>query len=91
MLLTWKEHRQKRKTVRKTEIGKEESPWKSPCNVRESQKEAARLLGISVNTLNRYENRITFPSINTVKKIEDVYGLSYNDIRFTKEREVTPV
>jgi hypothetical protein len=44
-----------------------------------------------VNTLNRYENRITFPSINTVKKIEDVYGLSYNDIRFTKEREVTPV
>ncbi len=56
-----------------------------------TQKEAARLLGISVNTLNRYENRITFPSINTVKKIEDVYGLSYNDIRFTKEKEVTPV
>ena len=56
-----------------------------------TQKEAARLLGISVNTLNRYENRITFPSINTVKKIEDVYGLSYNDIRFTKEKEFTPV
>lgn len=38
-----------------------------------SQKEAAHALGVSVATLQNYENGKTIPQWGTVKKIEEIY------------------
>lgn len=46
------------------------------------QSEAAVMLGITPNTLRKYEKCQGFPSIPMIKKIEEVYGLSYNEIIF---------
>lgn len=47
-----------------------------------TQVEAAELLGISKDTLYNYENGRSFPNVQVIKKMEEVYGLSYNDINF---------
>lgn len=47
-----------------------------------SQEEAARLIGISVDTIRNYENNNTYPDIPILKKIEKVYGVGYNDLIF---------
>ena len=47
-----------------------------------TQEKAATLIGISVETLAKYEKGITYPDIPTLKKIEDVYETSYNEINF---------
>ncbi len=47
-----------------------------------TQEKAAMLIGVSVETLAKYEKGITYPDIPTLKKIEDVYETSYNEINF---------
>lgn len=47
-----------------------------------TQKEAAKLLNISVETLCNYENGISFPNVPTLKKIERVYDVCYSDLIF---------
>lgn len=47
-----------------------------------NQEEAAKLIGISVDTLHNYENQKTFPDVPIIKKIEDAYGVKYEDIIF---------
>ena len=47
-----------------------------------TQKEAAKRLNISVKTLQNYEHRNSFPNVAVIKKIEDLYGLDYNNIIF---------
>lgn len=47
-----------------------------------TQKEAAALIGISVETLVNYEKGLSFPNVPIIKKIESVYGLQYSDIIF---------
>lgn len=47
-----------------------------------SQEEAAKLIGISVDTLSNYERGLTFPDVPIIRQIEKVYGLSYNEIKF---------
>lgn len=47
-----------------------------------TQEEAAKKIGISVETLGNYERGITFPDVPTIKKIEEVYGVNYNNINF---------
>lgn len=47
-----------------------------------TQKRAAALIGISKNTLSNYERGKTYPSIPIIKRIEDVYGMSYTNIIF---------
>jgi transcriptional regulator with XRE-family HTH domain len=47
-----------------------------------TQEEAAKLLGISVDTLGNYERGTTFPDVPVIKKIEEVYETNYNDINF---------
>jgi len=51
-------------------------------NKGESQKEAAKALGIRIETLDNYERGITYPDIPVIKKIEEHYGIGYNDIDF---------
>ena len=48
-----------------------------------TQKEAAGRIGISEETLSRYERGRTYPSVEVIKRMEEVYGISYNEIRFT--------
>lgn len=47
-----------------------------------TQAQAAEKLGISTNTLQKYEAGITFPNIKMIRKIESVYDVEYNDISF---------
>lgn len=46
------------------------------------QKSAAREIGVSVDTLSNWENGKTFPNVPQIKKIEDLYSVSYGDIIF---------
>ena len=47
-----------------------------------SQEEAAEQIGVSVDTLSNYERGKTFPDVKTLKRIEAVYGVSYNQLIF---------
>lgn len=47
-----------------------------------TQEEAAKLIGISVDTLSNYERGKSYPDIPVLRKIEEVYGVSYNQLIF---------
>lgn len=47
-----------------------------------TQKEAAKMLGIAVDTLVNYEAGKTFPDVPMITRIEKLYGLTYNEINF---------
>lgn len=51
-------------------------------NKGETQEQAAKGIGISVETLANYERGITYPDIPVLKRIEEHYGTNYNDIDF---------
>lgn len=51
-------------------------------NKGETQEEAAKAIGVRVETLANYEKGITYPDIPILKKIEQHYGVNYNDIDF---------
>ena len=50
-----------------------------------TQKEAAKKVGVNVSTLISYELGRTFPDVKTLKQIEEVYGIGYNDLDFLCE------
>lgn len=47
-----------------------------------TQAEAAKILGISTETLSNYERGKSFPDVPVIKKMEDLYGLPYSEIIF---------
>jgi len=47
-----------------------------------TQEEAAAALKIATKTLWNYEKGISFPDIPIIKRIERLYGVSYDDIIF---------
>ena len=47
-----------------------------------TQGKAAEAIGISVETLSNYERGKSFPDVLALKKIEKVYGVSYNNLIF---------
>lgn len=47
-----------------------------------NQIDAAKLLGLSVSTLRNYETGKTFPDVNTIHKMEELYNVSYDQIIF---------
>ena len=53
-----------------------------------SPEAAAKKLDISVETLSNWENGKTFPNVPQIKKIEDLYGVTYRDIIFLPENSV---
>ena len=56
-----------------------------------TQAEAAKALGIAVDTIRQYEAGNTFPDVPMIRKIEDLYSVSYNDINFfSNEKTVKP-
>lgn len=47
-----------------------------------TQRVAARLIGVSVDTLSNYEKGRSFPDVPIIKRIEKVYEVSYADLIF---------
>lgn len=47
-----------------------------------NQKDAAKLIGVSVSTLQNYESGKCFPDVPIIKNIERVYKIHYADIIF---------
>ena len=47
-----------------------------------TQKEAADAIGISVDSIGNYERGKSYPDIPVLKKIEQVYGVKYDQIIF---------
>lgn len=46
------------------------------------QDEAAKLIGVSSDTLSNWERGITFPDVPKIRKIEIVYDIKYDNINF---------
>lgn len=46
------------------------------------QAEAASLIGVSPDTLGNYERGKSYPDIPVLRKIEEVYGVSYDRLIF---------
>lgn len=46
------------------------------------QAEAAKMIGISTDTLGNYERGKSYPDIPTLRMIEKVYGIPYNRLIF---------
>ena len=49
-----------------------------------TQEEACKRIGISRSTLQNYEKFKTVPPVSIAKKMAEVYGVSVNDIDFSK-------
>ena len=47
-----------------------------------TQAEAAKLIGISTDTLGNYERGKSYPDIPTLRMIEETYGVSYDRLIF---------
>lgn len=47
-----------------------------------TQVEAAKLIGVTVDTLSNYERGKSYPDVPIIQRIEEVYGVSYSDIIF---------
>lgn len=47
-----------------------------------NQMDAAREIGVSVDTLSNYERGKSFPDVPTIKRIEVVYGVPYSELIF---------
>lgn len=51
-------------------------------NKGDTQEEAAKGIGISVETLANYEKGNTYPDIPILKRIEEYYNIKYDEINF---------
>lgn len=47
-----------------------------------TQAQAAKLIGVTVDTLSNYERGKSYPDVPIIQKIEEVYGVSYSDLIF---------
>lgn len=51
-------------------------------NIGLSQKEAAMRIGVSNKTLGNWENGTTFPPVDKIPVICELYGVSYDNLNF---------
>lgn len=47
-----------------------------------TQAEAAQKLGITPSTLSDYERGRSYPDVPKIKRMEEVYGVTYNELIF---------
>lgn len=52
-------------------------------NANLTQKEAAKKIGVTKPTICNWENGQSYPTVIQFKKIEQVYGVSYDSINFS--------
>lgn len=57
-------------------------------NVKLTQKEAADRLGVSNSTIHHWEKGISFPNVQQVDKICELYRVSYNDLIFIPDNSL---
>lgn len=50
-----------------------------------SQQDAAKQLDVSPDTLRSYEQGKSFPDVPMIKKIEKLYGITYDELIFLPE------
>lgn len=50
-----------------------------------TQTEAAKKIGISPDTLSKYERGLSYPDVPVIKRIEEVYGIPYSDLIFCQK------
>lgn len=43
-------------------------------------------IGVSKNTVYRWERGESFPNAEQIKKLQSLYGVNYNNIKFTNEK-----
>lgn len=53
-----------------------------------SQESAAKKLGVSPSTLSKWENAKSFPDAIEIRRIEEFYNTTYNDIIFLPRNTV---
>lgn len=51
-------------------------------NARLTQKEAATLIGVTVDTIGNWERGKSYPDALKIKSIEEVYHICYDDLIF---------
>ncbi len=51
-------------------------------NVNLTQVEAAEKIGVTVDTIGNWERAKSFPNALQIRRIEEVYGVPYNDLIF---------
>lgn len=51
-------------------------------NARLTQKQAAKKIGVSCDTVGLWERGKSYPSTKHIPKIEETYGVKYDDISF---------
>lgn len=56
-----------------------------------TQLEAAKMIGVNVSMLAKWEAGTSLPSVKWVPKITEVYGTSYDDIIFTPNKNAKSV
>ncbi len=65
------------------QIAKSRLPLKAAREMRGyTQETAAKLIGVSVDTLGNYERGKSYPDIPVLRKIEEVYGVPYDRLLF---------
>ncbi len=47
-----------------------------------TQREASKEIGVTEDTLGNWERAKSFPNVLQIRRIEEVYGVSYNDLIF---------
>ncbi|MBO5238692.1 MAG: helix-turn-helix transcriptional regulator [Lachnospiraceae bacterium] len=53
-----------------------------------TQAQAAKLIGITVDTLSNYERGKSYPDVPVIQKIEEVYEVSYSDLIFCPKQRL---
>jgi len=53
-----------------------------------TQKQAAELIGVVADTISNWEAGKTYPGIELLSRLEEVYKVSYNDIIFLPKQSV---
>lgn len=48
-----------------------------------TQKEAAKIIGVTEDTICNWERGVTYPNVPQIKRLEDAYGVPYSDIIFS--------
>lgn len=53
-----------------------------------TQKEVAEKIGVSPDTISKWENGKTYPDVEDIWKIEELFSVSFADIKFLKNNTV---
>ena len=51
-----------------------------------TQQEAAAKIGVTVDTIGNWERAKSFPKALQIRRIEEVYGIPYNDLIFLPDK-----